>query len=123
MEAEELVCPSCARAHAASERFCRACGMPLVHPDGGELHASELQQRARKVKAQYTEGPLVKVALAHDQPQADFIANLLLEEGIPCILQNVIGGYSPMIGPREVMVPESAAEAARETLAYQRPNP
>jgi ribosomal protein S27E len=121
MEAEELVCPSCQRVHPASERFCRACGMPLVHPQGGELHASEFQKRARKVKAQYTEGPLVKVAQAHDQPQADFIANLLLEEGIPCILQNAIGGYSPMIGQRDVMVPESAAEAAREALAYQRP--
>ena len=31
-----LICPTCARAHAASERFCEACGMPLVNPGGGE---------------------------------------------------------------------------------------
>lgn len=117
----ELVCPSCARPHPSSERFCEECGMPLVHPQGGELDASERQRRARKIKPQYAEGQLVKVADARDQAQADFIANLLLEEGIPCVLQNLIGGYSPMIGRRDVMVPESGAQAAREALAYQRP--
>jgi ribosomal protein S27E len=121
MASEQLECPSCGRLHPASERFCEKCGMPLVHPDGGELDADDRQQRARKIKPQYTEGALVKVAQASDQPQAAFIANLLLEEGIPCVLQNVIGGYSDMIGPRAVMVPESAAEAAREALAYDRP--
>jgi Putative prokaryotic signal transducing protein len=122
MDAERLVCPSCGRAHPASERFCEACAMPLVHASGGEQHVSDRRRRARKIKPQYTEGELVKVAQARDQTQADFIANLLLEEGIPCVLRNSIGGYSPMIGPREVMVPQSAAEAARETLAYRRPS-
>ncbi|HTU77514.1 MAG TPA: DUF2007 domain-containing protein [Solirubrobacteraceae bacterium] len=123
MDVDELVCPSCDRVHPSSERFCRDCGMPLVHPAGGELDASERQQRARKIKPQYTEGELVQVARASDLPQAEFIANLLLEEGIPCVLRNCIGGYSPMIGPREIMVPESAAEVARETLAFERPSP
>jgi hypothetical protein len=95
--------------------------MPLVHAAGAEHHASERQRRARKIKPQYTDGELVEVARASDQPQAEFIANLLLEEGIPCVLRNSIGGYSPMIGPREVMVPASAAQAAREALAYKRP--
>jgi Putative prokaryotic signal transducing protein len=133
MAPEHLVCPSCAREHSASERFCEACGMPLVHATDAassshrpwkgkrEHPASERQRRARKIKPQYTEGELVKVARASDQPQAEFIANLLLEEGIPCVLRNSIGGYSPMVGPREVLVPESAAEAAREALAYERP--
>ena len=120
-ESGTIVCPKCGRAHAPEERFCEACGMPLVRPDAAEEPASERQRRARKIKPQYTDGPLVKVAQAGDQPQADFIANLLLEEGIPCVLRNVIGGYSPMIGARDVMVPESAAEAAREALAYERP--
>ncbi len=93
--------------------------MPLVHAAGAEHRASERQRRARKIKPQYTEGELVKVARASDQPQAEFIANLLLEAGIPCVLRNSISGYSPMIGPREVMVPESAAEAAREALTYE----
>ena len=95
--------------------------MPLVHiADGAEQTLSERQQKARKIKPQYAEGELVKVALAENQPEAEFIAGLLLEEGIPCLLRNSIGGYSPMIGPREVMVPESGAQAAREALAFQR---
>jgi len=121
MTAEPLHCPSCAREYPASERFCEACGMPLVHEAGAVHEATERQRRARKIKPQYTEGPLVEVALVHDQPQAEFIANLLLEEGIPCVVRNVIGGYSPVIGAREVMVPESGAQAAREALAYERP--
>jgi hypothetical protein len=117
MSAEVLVCPTCAREHPPTERFCEACGMPLVHAGGAEHPASERQRRARKIKPQYTDGELVEVARASDQPQAEFIANLLLEEGIPCVLRNAIAGYSPMIGPREVMVPASAAQAAREALA------
>jgi hypothetical protein len=122
-EEEEIVCPTCGLAHPSSERFCEACGMPLVHTTGAEHAASARQQAARKIKPQYTEGELVKVAYAKNQPEAEFIAGLLLEEGIPCLLRNSIGGYSPMIGPREVMVPASGAEAAREALAFERPNP
>lgn len=122
-EGDTIVCPTCGRAHAPSERFCEACEMPLVHVSGAENEASERQRKARKIKPQYTEGELVKVALAESQPEAEFIAGLLLEEGIPCLLRNSIGGYSPMIGPREVLVPESAAEAAREALAWERPSP
>lgn len=121
MDSEQLVCPTCARLHAGSERFCEACGMPLVHPHAGELQASERQQRARKIKPQYTEGELVKVAQASNRPEAEFLANLLLEEGIPCLLRNAIGGYGALIGTREVMVPASAAQAAQEALAYRRP--
>jgi Putative prokaryotic signal transducing protein len=121
MADEHLVCPSCGRERSADERFCDVCAIPLVHARGREHRASERQRRARKVKPQFTEGELVKVAYAGDQAQADFIANLLLEEGIPCLLRNAIGGYSPMIGRREVLVPESAASAAREALSYERP--
>jgi hypothetical protein len=123
MGEEQIVCPTCGRAHAPSERFCEACGMPLVHIPGVESEASERQRKARKIKPQYADGPLVKVAFAESQPEAEFIAGLLLEEGIPCLLRNSIGGYSPMIGPREVMVPESGADAAREALAFERPSP
>lgn len=120
MTADTVVCPSCARAHPVSERFCEACGMPLIHAGGGEAQASERQRKARKIKPQYTEGELVKVAYAGDQPQAEFIANLLLDAGIPCVLRNSIAGYSPMIGPRDVMVPQSGAQAAREALGWGR---
>jgi hypothetical protein len=119
---DTIVCPTCGRAHAPSERFCEACGMPLVHEPGAESEASERQRKARKIKPQYADGPLVKVALAESQPEAEFIAGLLLEEGIPCLLRNSIGGYSPIIGPREVMVPESGAQAAREALRWNKPD-
>jgi Putative prokaryotic signal transducing protein len=123
MEDEDqiVVCPTCGRAHPTSERFCESCGMPLVHLSDVKHEASERQQTARKIKPQYTEGELVKVAHAKNQPEAEFIAGLLLEEGIPCLLRNSIGGYSPMIGPREIMVPASGAEAAREALQWERP--
>ena len=121
MEAELIVCPTCARAHPPSERFCEACGMPLVHASGGEQATSERRRKARKIKPQYAEGQLVKVARVANQVEAEFIAGLLLEEGIPCLLRNSIGGYSPMIGPREIMVPESGAEAAREALDWEKP--
>jgi Putative prokaryotic signal transducing protein/zinc-ribbon domain len=121
MGEDSIFCPKCGRAHAPSERFCEACGMPLVHEPGAESETTELQRRARKIKPQYADGPLVKVAVAESQPEAELIAGLLLEEGIPCLLRNSIGGYSPIIGPREVMVPESGAQAAREALRWNKP--
>jgi hypothetical protein len=117
-----LICPTCARAHAASERFCEACGMPLVNPGGGEPAASERQRRARKIKPQYADGELVKVARAENLAQAEFIAGMLLEEGIPSVLRGsggIVAPYAPMLGTRDVLVPESGAEAAREALAWE----
>jgi hypothetical protein len=121
MAAGALICPACARTHPSSERFCEACGMPLVHPAGGEPAASERQQRARKIKPQYADGKLVKIARAENMAQAEFIAGMLLEEGIPSVLRGsggVVAPYAPMLGPRDVLVPESGAEAAREALAW-----
>jgi ribosomal protein S27E len=34
MAPDPLVCPTCGREHASDERFCEACGMPLVNPTG-----------------------------------------------------------------------------------------
>jgi len=116
---QPLVCPGCAREHPPSERFCETCGMPLVHATGVEQAASERQRKARKIKPQYTEGPLVKVARAENLVQAEFIAGLLLEEGIPSMLGGSISGYAPVVGTRDVLVPESGAEAAREALAWE----
>ncbi len=122
MEGDSIVCPTCGLVRPPSERFCEACGMPLVHPDGEEQATSERQRTARKIKPQYADGELVQVASAVNQPEAEFIAGLLLEEGIPCLLRNALAGYSPVIGPRDVLVPESGAQAAREALAWQRPD-
>jgi hypothetical protein len=92
--------------------------MPLVNLPGPTPPASERQLKARKIKPQYAEGELVKVARAKNQIEAEFIEGLLLEEGIPCVLSALIGGYAPLVGTREVLVPESGAQAAREALAW-----
>jgi hypothetical protein len=118
---QPLMCPSCARSYPQSERFCAACGMPLVYVPGSEREASERQRKARKIKPQYAEGELVKVARAQNQSEAEFIEGLLLEEGIPSMLRRSRGfdvAESLAAGPRDVLVPQSGAEAAREALAW-----
>jgi hypothetical protein len=117
-----LICPGCGSSHPRSERFCAACEMPLVYLPGSEREATERQRKARKIKPQYAEGQLVKVARAQNQPEAEFIEALLLEEGIPSMLRRSGGFDVPdflAAGPRDVLVPESAAEAAREALAWE----
>jgi len=115
-----LVCPSCARAHGDEERFCAACGLPLV-PEGGPAEAvvDERGERARKIKPQYAEGDLVPVAHGRHQPEAEFLQGLLLEEGVPSTLRRSRGFDVPEMlaaGPRDVLVPTSGAAAAREVL-------
>jgi hypothetical protein len=114
-----LICPTCGRHYPPSERFCSACSMPLVHSERGEWQASARQRRVRKIKRQYGEGELVRVAHAQNQSEAEFIEGLLLEEGIPCVQRSPIGGYGPLAGPREVLVAASGAQAAREALAWK----
>jgi hypothetical protein len=118
----ELVCPTCSRAYPAGGRFCEDCSMPLVFANAADAEhkqrrPDERRRRALKIKPEFARGPLVRVALAEGLPQAEFIAGLLLEEGIPSVLRASIAGYAPMVGPREVMVPASAEQAAREALA------
>jgi Putative prokaryotic signal transducing protein len=120
-----LRCPGCARKYPSSERFCKACGMPLVQMTGAaEAVLSERQQLARKIKPQYSEGKLVKIAGALNGVEAEMIQGLLLEEGIPSMSRRSRGADVPdfmAAGPRDVLVPESGAEAAREALAFDRP--
>ena len=122
MSDEPLVCPGCARTYPRDERFCEGCGMPLVYVPGLKHHATERQRKARKIKPQYAQGELVKVARAENRIQAEFIEGLLLEEGIPCVLSALIAGYAPVVDPRDVMVPQSGAQAAREALAWEEPS-
>jgi hypothetical protein len=95
--------------------------MPLVHAAGdpvgepkGDAHA-----RARKINPLYAEGALVRVAGGRHQAEAELIQGLLLEEGVPSILRRSAGFDVPdflAAGPRDVLVPEAGAEAAREVL-------
>lgn len=97
--------------------------MPLVHGAGNvEAVLSERQQRARKIKPQYSEGKLVKVAGAQNGVEAEMIQGMLLEEGIPSMSQRAPGADVPdflVAGRRDILVPESGAEAAREALSWK----
>jgi hypothetical protein len=120
MSDKPLICPDCGRDYPRSERFCVECEMPLVYLPGSEREMSERQRKARKIKPQYAEGQLVKVAYANNQPEAELIEALLLEEGIPSMTRRSGGFDVPdflAAGPRDVLVPESGAQAAREALA------
>jgi Putative prokaryotic signal transducing protein len=115
-----LTCPRCALAHGLDERFCRNCGMPLVYAGRGEEGPiTDAHERARKIKPQYTEGELLRVAGGRNQAEAELIQGILLEEGIPSILRRTRGFDVPdflAAGPRDVMVPAAAYDAAREML-------
>jgi uncharacterized protein YbaR (Trm112 family) len=117
-----LVCPECGSRFASDERFCPECKLPLVI-DKIEAEpsrfVSERHARARKVKPQLAEGPLVRVAGAQNQAEGEFIQGLLLEEGVPSMLRRSAGFDVPdflAAGPRDVMVPLSGADTARQVL-------
>jgi len=95
--------------------------MPLVQPGAETLDAplSEAHGRARKIDPAFTEGELVRVAGGRNQTEAEFIQGLLLEWGVPSILRRSAGFDVPdflAAGPRDVLVPESGVETAREVL-------
>jgi len=113
-----LLCPTCGEVFGDEERFCPRCGVPLV-PVEQEPRPSRMREHVRKIKPQYAEGELVRVARAHHQAEAELIQNLLLEEGIPSMTRRSMGFDVPdflAAGPRDVLVPRSGAEAARDLL-------
>jgi len=121
-----LVCPSCATGHEDGERFCRRCGVPLVETEPAALPASEKHERARKIRPQYAEGPLVKVVGARNQAEAELLQGMLLEEGVPSLMRRSGGFDVPdflAAGPRDLLVPEGGAEVAREVLGQREPRP
>ncbi|MFZ0041650.1 MAG: hypothetical protein WAK93_10105 [Solirubrobacteraceae bacterium] len=118
-----LICPACgARSTAAAtdQRFCPQCRVPLVLEGGDEMQpVSERHRRARMIKPQLAEGRLVRVAGASNQAEGEFIQGLLLEEGVPSLLRRSAGFDVPDMlaaGPRDVMVPISGADTARQVL-------
>ena len=119
---DPLVCPSCDTSHPPEERFCRECGMPLIDarlPRDHDVAVSARHERARKIKPQLAEGPLVKVAGARHQAEAELIQGMLLEEGVPSMLRRSAGFDVPDMlaaGPRDVMVPRAGVEVARQVL-------
>ena len=119
-----LVCPSCATGHDDGERFCERCGVPLVDAGAVAPRESERRERARKIRPQYAEGPLVKVVGARNQAEAELLQGMLLEEGVPSLMRRSGGFDVPDFlasGPRDILVPSSGADAAREILQLPEP--
>ena len=62
-------------------------------------------------------GRPVKVAYALNQMEAEMIQGLLGEHGIPSMIQRTVDNPEFLAaGPRQILVPEAAAEEAREVL-------
>jgi uncharacterized protein YbaR (Trm112 family) len=117
----KLVCPRCGSRFDTEQRFCPDCKLPLVLQATGEEpdYESDRHRRLRKVKPQLSEGELVKVAWARNEAEGEFIQGLLLEEGVPSMLRRSAGFDVPdflAAGPRDVMVPMSGVQTAREVL-------
>jgi len=95
--------------------------MPLVYAGAEQVEApSEKREHARKINPGYASGELVRVAGARNLAEAELIQGLLIEEGVPSLLRRTRGFDVPdflAAGPRDVLVPESGADAAREMLS------
>ena len=77
------------------------------------------RERSLKVNPAYSQGEPVRVAFTQNQAEADLVQNILLEEGIPSMAKRTRGFDVPdflAAGPRDVLVPESGAAAARDVL-------
>jgi hypothetical protein len=95
--------------------------MPLVYTgrEEADIRTGSARDRARKIDPRFTEGELVRVARGRHQAEAELIQGLLLEEGVPSIARRSAGFDVPdflAAGPRDVLVPASGFEAAREVL-------
>src|ERR1700754_2458718 len=113
----ELYCPACGTTYGPQERFCPDCKLPLVQGEGVIESVGERHERARKIKPQFTEGRLVRVAGARNQAEAEFIQGMLLEEGVPSLLRRSAGFDVPdflAAGPRDILVPASGAGPGRQ---------
>lgn len=116
-----LACPRCATHYPLEERFCAECGLPLTYAGKVDVEepATGSRARARKINPEYTKGDLRRVATARQQPEAELIQMLLLEEGVPSTVRRAAGFDVPdflAAGPRDVLVPESGLSVAREVL-------
>jgi hypothetical protein len=94
--------------------------MPLVYAGADrEPPRTRAHERALKVNPIYSQGEPVRVAFARNQAESDLVQNILLEEGIPSMARRTRGFDVPdflAAGPRDVLVPESGADAARDVL-------
>jgi hypothetical protein len=94
--------------------------MPLVYAGTREEEPiTDAHARARKVRPQFARGELVRVTGSRSLADGEMIQGILLEQGIPSLLRRTRGFDVPdflAAGPRDVLVPESGYETARELL-------
>ena len=95
--------------------------MPLVYAGTREEEPiTEAHERARKVRPQYARGDLIRVTGARNLADGEMIQGILLEQGIPSLLRRARGFDVPdflAAWPRDVLVPASGYERARELLS------
>jgi hypothetical protein len=80
---------------------------------------SERHERALKIDPELAQGELVRVTIAQNLPEAEMLQGLLLEHGVPSMLIRSAGFDVPEFlaaGPRDVLVPASGVEVARQVL-------
>jgi hypothetical protein len=94
--------------------------MPLIIAERAEEGATDpAHEQARKIHPRYARGELVRVAVGSNLAEAELIKGVLLEQGIPSLLRRTGGFDVPdflAAGPRDVLVPSSGEEAARDLL-------
>lgn len=114
-----LICPRCARSYSLDQNLCDKCGLPLVYSGSEGESVEKTASQQGKIRPEYRQGDLVKVGWARNQAEAEMIQLMLMEEGIPTALRRSAGFDVPdflAAGPRDVMAPASAREAARALL-------
>ena len=110
--------------HARDERFCPDCGLPLVlSGTRRDERMSAARERARKVLPRYTEGPLVRVATARNQAEAELLEGMLLEEGIPSLTRRSGGFDVPdfLAAGRATSSSRPRAPSSRASCSARRP--
>jgi hypothetical protein len=93
-----------------------------VLPGAEEAEAGELARRARKIDPRLARGEPQRVTVVSNIAEGELVQGILLEEGIPSYLRRSAGFDVPdflAAGPRDVMVPASGVEAARELLGRE----
>jgi hypothetical protein len=79
-----------------------------------------------KVRAEYTHGDPVTVTTVPHVAEGEMLRGMLLEEGIPSMVRPARSFAIPQAlgtGPQEVVVPESAYDAAYQLVHGELPQP
>lgn len=89
-----------------------------------EVVADRRTRHARKIHPSEARGEPQRVAVVQNLAEGELVQGILLEEGIPSILRRTGCFDVPDMlaaGPRDVMVPASGVESARELLGSMAP--